>query len=126
MRISDWSSYGCSSDLSGRTEVESAPMPDIRQMARRAARCKEHHVDSHVVARFREVVEQDFRRRGDPRKAAFVDGEVEIGAGGAGLHLDKGEHPAAPGDQVDLSGGRAHTAADDLPALRSEEHTSEL
>lgn len=96
------------------------PVPDIGQMARRTARRKEDHVDSHVVARFGEAVEQDSRRRRHSRKAPLVYGEVEIGAARASLHLDKGQHGAAPGDQVHLPRGRAHAAADDLPALEAQ------
>lgn len=95
-------------------------MPDIRQMARRAARRKEDHVDPHVIARFGKLMEEDFRRRSDAGEAALVDGEVKIGGGGAGLYLYKGEHRAAPCDKVHLPRWRAQAAADDAPALEAQ------
>jgi len=104
-------------DERGPEKSNHPPMPDVGQMARRAAGRKEHHVDSHIVGRLHVGRLQDFGG-GDAGEAAFVDREVELGSGRAGLHLHEGDHGAAPGDQVDFAERRADAAGEYFPALQ--------
>lgn len=95
-------------------------MPDVRQMAWRMARRKEDDVDPHVFAGQGQFMPQNFRSRRDPREPPCVDGEVKLGRAGPGLHLDEGEHPVLPRDQIDLAGSIAQAAADNLPSFKAQ------
>ena len=53
-------------------------MPDIGQMARRAAGRKEDDVYSHVVARFRQIMPQDFGGGRHARQTPLVDRQVQL------------------------------------------------
>ena len=95
-------------------------MPDIGQMARRAARRKEDDVDSHIIARFRQIMPQYFRRRRDPRQPAFVDRQVQFRRTPPSLHLDEGDHAAPSRDQIHLARRGPHAAAHNLPAPQAQ------
>jgi hypothetical protein len=92
-------------------------MPNIRQMAWRAARRKEDDVDSHVVPRFAEVMPQYFRRRRDPAQPPLVDRQVQFRRARPRLDLDKGQHRALARDKIDLARRRPHPPPNDLPAF---------
>jgi hypothetical protein len=93
-------------------------MPDIGQMAWRAARRKEDDVDSHVIPRFTQIMPEDFRRRRDPAQPPLIDRQIQFGSGRTRLHLDKGEHRPLARDQIDLTRRGPHPPSDNLPALQ--------
>src|SRR3546814_20069753 len=80
MRISDWSSDVCSSDLPlkgmGLNIWAPSRLPDVDQMARQAPWRKEHHVDSDIIARSGEARGGQFGGGGDAAQAIRVDREV--------------------------------------------------
>lgn len=92
-------------------------MPDIRQMAWRAAGRKEDDVDSHIVPRFAQLMPQYFRRRRDPAQPPFVDRQIQFRRRSAGLHLNERQHRALARDQIDLARRSPHPPPDDLPAF---------
>ena len=88
-------------------------------MARQAARRKEHHVDSDVVARAREARGEHFGGGGDAAQAILVDREVEIGGAVAPFDLYERHRPPAPRDEVDFADPNAQSLADDTPAVEA-------
>ena len=88
-------------------------------MARQAARCKEHHVDSDVIARTREARGEHFGGGGDAAEAVLVDRKVEVGGTVAPLDFDKGDGAPAPRDEVDLTDGNAQPLAQYAPPVEA-------
>src|SRR3546814_33088 len=89
-------------------------------MARQAARRKEHHVDSDVIARTREARGEHFGGGGDAAQAILVDREVEIGGAVAPFDLDERHRPPAPRDEVDFADPNAEPFAQYAPAVEAQ------
>ncbi len=89
-------------------------------MPRPCAGGEQDNIDADVVARPGIARHQHLRRRGDAGEAAFVDREVELGGGGAGLHLDEGYQVPLSGNQVDFARRSADTTVKYSPALESQ------
>ena len=95
----------------------SPAMPDIFQMARRTARRKKDHIDSHVIFWPKIMGGERFGSGGDPREASLIDRLVQRRACRPRLHLDEGDDISPARDQIYFSGRRPHPAAKDGPAL---------
>ena len=87
-------------------------------MPRQAARHQEQGVDADVVAGPREAGRQPLGGDGDPAQSVVVEGHRCAIDAGAGLDLDKGQHSAAPGDEVDLAARHPCTTGEDSPAVQ--------
>ena len=78
-------------------------------------------IDPHFFRLADEARKQQFGGRSDAAKAILVERMIGGGAGGACLHLHKGQHLAAACDEVDFADGGSDALVQDGPALAAEE-----
>lgn len=104
----------------GRCCGNPSRLPDVDQMARQAARRKEHHVDPYGVARPGEARTEHFGGRGDAAQPIFVDRKVEVGWTFAPFDLDEGDGAPPPRHKIDLADGDAQPLAQNAPAVEAE------
>ncbi len=104
----------------GRCCCNPSRLPDVDQMARQAARRKEHHVDPYGVARPGEARTEHFRGRRDAAQPIFIDRKVEVGWTFAPFDLDEGDGAPAARDKIDLADGNAEPLAQNAPAVEAE------
>ena len=99
--------------------------PHIRQMVRPAPRRKQHHVDTDIIAGPRIAGAKLLRRRSHPAQAIFVDCGGKIGGILSPFHLDKGDSPPAPRDQVNFAAAHLDARCQYPPAFEPERPCSE-
>jgi hypothetical protein len=98
---------------------EKSPDPSILDVTGPLAGREQDHVDADVVTGTGIAMHQYLCGGGDTREAPFIDREVEFLCGGAAFDLDERDEVAFARDQIDFSGGRAHPAVEDSPALEA-------
>jgi hypothetical protein len=89
-------------------------------MAWRTPRCKQYHVDLHIVPGFHVAMRDTFRSSSDARKAALVDGHIQIGGTATRLDLNENDQVSATRDQVDLTCPGTHTAVQYAPSFEAQ------
>ena len=97
------------------------PMPYIGEMDREASWCNQYHVDPRVFAAGAILRIEDFNGIGDPPKPIQIDRLLQIFQLRPCLDLDKGDQPAAFGDQIDLTARRSHPLGQNTPTLETQE-----
>ena len=102
-----------------------SPLPDVGEMARKAARNDEDGVDPKLVALAHVARREPLS--GDDYSAQAVGVERESGGvlGRPRLDLDERQSPAATSDDVDLAAGNPGAAGDDPPAVQPEPKSGE-
>ncbi len=86
-------------------------------MVRPSPRRKDHDVNALRIPRSCKAGAELLRCRRNTAQAIGIDSIVECAGIGAPFHLDKGERPPTPGNDVHLSARNTATTPDDPPAL---------
>ena len=95
--------------------------PGICYVARQMAGRNQNHIESKVKpAQTRMPLQESLGSAADPLPLMTADRFARLGQTAARLDLDQGEHPAAPGDQVDLSDADAESTGKDTIALEAQ------
>lgn len=99
----------------GAAREPALAQPGIFDVAYRAGGDQDH-VDPHILPAARKARREQFGGGGDAAQAGFVDRMVELGGGGARLHLDEGDQPVPAGDEIDFARAGAYPLGQDRPA----------
>ena len=87
-------------------------------MSRQPAGHEENGVDADVVAVAGVAGRQPLGRDRDPAQAVLVESHGGAFVTTARLHLNEGEHPPAPRNEVDFAAGHAGALRQDAPAVQ--------
>src|SRR5690606_12521456 len=95
-------------------------LPGVDDVARPAARRKEQHVDTDILAVARVAVAHRFRRRCNPAQPESVDRGVEVLRRGPPLDLDEDHRPLPSRHEIYLASRRLDPARDHAPTVQTQ------
>ena len=97
-----------------------SPVPDVRQVTRETARDDKQGVNPDVVAIAGKAGREPLGRHCDAAQPKFVERPIRGFLGCPLLDLDKRQHSAAPGHQVDLAARHTDALREDPPTPQAQ------